>query len=135
MTDVDGILAAALIIIYYVVAVVVEDDAILQHLGDAGPLVLVGSLQHLYAALGVGGYAASEESSAGAEAELCRAEGILYRAIGARLRDKASWRRGRILALGESVDAVVEQDDVDVDVSAVGMDEVVASDGQSVAVA
>ena len=38
------------------------------------------------------------------------------------------------MALGESVDTVVEQYDIDINVSAVGMDEVVAADGQTIAV-
>ena len=45
-------------------------------------------------------------------------------------------RRGRrILALGQAVDLVVEQDDLQVDVAADGVDQVVAADRQAVAVA
>ena len=47
----------------------------------------------------------------------------------------AQRRGGRVLALGEAVDAVVEQDDVDVEVAADGVHQVVAADREAVAVA
>jgi len=42
---------------------------------------------------------------------------------------------GEVLALGQAVDAVVEQDDLHADVAAHGMNEVVTADGQRIAVA
>jgi hypothetical protein len=44
-------------------------------------------------------------------------------------------RGGGVLAFGEAVDPVVEEEDLEVDVAAQGVDEVVAADGQCVAVA
>jgi hypothetical protein len=53
----------------------------------------------------------------------------------ARLRLLAELGRGRVLALGEAVDPVVEHHHVDVDVAPEQVNEVVAADGQRVAVA
>ena len=58
-------------------------------------------------------------------------DGAHRRALG----DLAQRRGRRILPLGQAVDAVVEQHDVDVEVAAEGMDQVVATDAQAVAVA
>ena len=51
-----------------------------------------------------------------------------------RLGDLAQLRRGGVLALGEAVDPVVEQQDLEVHVAAQRVDQVVAADGQRVAV-
>ena len=71
----------------------------------------------------------------GAEAQLSRTEGILDGAIGARLADEATGAGRRVLALGQTIDTVVEQNHVQVDVTTVGVDEVVTTDSQSVTVA
>ena len=52
-----------------------------------------------------------------------------------RLRDLADFGRRRVLALRQSVDLVVEQQDLDVDVAAQRVDQVVAADRQRIAVA
>jgi hypothetical protein len=57
-------------------------------------------------------------------------DGTERRALG----DLARLRRGRVLPLGEAVDAVVEQQDGEVDVAPQRVDEVVATDRQRVAV-
>ena len=79
--------------------------------------------------------AACEEGAACAEDELGGDEGVLGGAVGGGLGDGAAVGGGGVLALGESVDLVVEQQDVEVDVAAYGVDEVVASDCEAVAVA
>ena len=134
MAHVDGVLGSSLLAIYAVVRAVVEDDAVLQDLAYAAALVGVGCLQHFDSARSVGGHGACKEVSTCTEAQLGGPEGILHCTIGAALRDKAA-RRGRaVLPFGQAVDTVVEQNHVQVDVATVGMDEVVASDSQSVAV-
>ncbi len=135
VADIDGILLAAFLVIDAVVGAVVEDDAVLQDLADAGSLVVVGGLQHLDGTGGIGGHSAGEEMAAGAEAELSGAEGIFDGAIGAGLGYEATRRGGAVLPFREAVDAVVQQNHVEVDVAAVGVDEVVAADGEAVAVA
>ena len=62
-------------------------------------------------------------------------EWIFYRTVGRRLADETT-RRGRgILTFGQTVDAVVQQNHVQVDITAYGVDEVVTADGQTVTVA
>ena len=90
MLDVDGVLLTAFLVIDGLVTAVVEDDAVLQHLRDAGTFMLIGSLQHLDSSCCIGSHAAGEEVSASTEAELSRTEGILYCAVRARLRDEAT---------------------------------------------
>ena len=63
--DVDGVLCAAGFVVDALVSAVVEDDAVLQHLGDAGALVGVGSLEHLDGVGAVGSHGAGEEVAAG----------------------------------------------------------------------
>ena len=70
-----------------------------------------------------------------AEGERQRPERVLERPSGLVLV-RVPMRRGRrVLALGQAVDLVVEQEDLDVHVAAEGVDQVVAADGQAVAVA
>ena len=78
---------------------------------------------------------AGKETAAGTEAKLCRVEWIFYRTIGRRLADETTWRGRRILTFGQTVDAVVQQNHVQVDVTAYGVDEVITADGQTVTVA
>ena len=90
VTYVDGVLLTTFVVVNHIVTVVVEDDTVLQHLGDAGTLVLVGSLQHLDSSLGIGSHTTGEEMATGTEAELGRTEGILDRTVRARLRDETT---------------------------------------------
>ena len=50
---------------------------------------------------------------------------IITGAFDAALADKTAWACGAILSLGKSVDTVVEQNHIEVDVASVGMYEVV----------
>ena len=90
VTDVDGVLLAALLIIYGLVGAIIEDDAVLQNLADGSTLVLVGSLQDVNGALGIGGNGAGEEMAAGSEAQLGRTERVLHSTVGARLGNEAA---------------------------------------------
>src|SRR6188508_281299 len=60
-------------------------------------------------------------------------ERVVDRAHRRALRFLAERRRWRVLALGESVDAVVEQDDVEVEIAANGVHQVIAADRETVA--
>ena len=71
----------------------------------------------------------------GAEGHDERVERRVDRAERRRLGDLAELARRRVLALGQPVDLVVEQQDREVDVAAQGVDQVVAADRQAVAVA
>ena len=61
--------------------------------------------------------------------------GLSIAPIGVLLVILAQRRRGRVLALGQAVDPVVEQDDLEIEVAADGVHQVVAADRQAVAVA
>ncbi len=78
---------------------------------------------------------AGDEAGLGAEGERDGVERVVERSLGAGLGDLALLGGGGVLALGEAVDPVVEQQDLQVDVAAQGVDEVVAADAQGVAVA
>ena len=135
MAHVDGVFLAPFVVVDRFVGTVVEDDAVLKYFANGGTVVLVGSLKNINGTLSIGGDGTGEEVSARSEAEFSWAERILNRAIRRRLADKSAWGCRGVLSLGESIDAVVEQDHVEVDVASVGVDEVVTSDGESVAVA
>ena len=114
---------------------VVEHRAVLQHLDEHRALVLVGLVQDRAHQLGVGIGRPRDERRAGAERERDRVQRVIDRA-GRRRRRAGPDRRGRrVLALGEAVDLVVEQQDLEVHVAAQRMDHVVAADRQPVAVA
>ena len=113
---------------------VVEDDAVLHHLDDRHALVLRGGDHALLRELHLHVNRTGEEGSLGADNQLTGVKGLLDGAVGRRLGDFAQLRSGGVLTLGQTVDFVVEEDDVEVHVAADGVDEVVAADGQRVAV-
>ena len=113
---------------------VVEDHAVLKHLDHRHALVHRGGHEALLREVDLHVDRAGEERALGADDQLARVEGLLDRAVGRGLGDLAQLRGGGVLSLGQSVDLVVEEDDVQVDVAADGVDEVVAADGQRVAV-
>ncbi len=114
---------------------VVEDVAVLVDLHQGGAGVVGGLAQHLGEVLAVGVDGPGDEGRLRADRQRHRVEGRVQGPHGGRLGDLADLGGGAVLALGEAVDAVVEQQDLEVDVAAQGVDEVVAADGQRVAVA
>ena len=95
----------------------------------------VGAAERLHHVLAVHVVGPGHEAGLGAQRQAERVEGVLERAERRRLGDLGHLRRRRVLALGETVDLVVEQQDGDVDVASQGVDQVVAADGEGVAVA
>ena len=130
-----GVLGTAGLVIDAVVSAMVEDNAVLHDFTNRSTLVVIGCLQYLYGARCISCYGTGKEMSAGAKAKFCWAEGVFHSTIGAALADKSARAGGRVLALGKTIDAVVQQNHVQVNVPAVGMYEVVATDGKAVAVA
>ena len=112
-----------------------ENHAVLQDLGHGDAVVLVRLPKDLAQFLRVDVNATGEESGLGADGEFARIERILVGALRRSLGLRATESAGRELTLGHTVDTVVEQDQVDVDVTTAGVDEVVATDGGAVAVA
>ena len=114
---------------------VVEDVAVLVDLDERGALVGVGPAEGLHHVLAVHVVGPGHEGGLGAEGQAERVERVVERAERRRLGDLAHLRGRRVLALGQAVDLVVEQQDGDVHVAAQGVDQVVAADRQRVAVA
>ena len=135
MLQVDGILGAVFLFGHGVMRTVIKDNAVLQNLANGGALVGHSCLQYFYGPRSIGSYRAGKETAAGTEAKLCRVEWIFYRTVGRRLADETTWGGRRILTFGQAVDAVVQQNHVQVDVTAYGVDEVITADGQTVTVA
>ena len=79
--------------------------------------------------------AAGHERRFAADGDRKRMKRIVDRAHRRALGHLAQRRRRRVLALGQAVDPVVEQHDVQVQVAADGVHQVVAADRQPVAVA
>src|SRR5438876_1223388 len=113
---------------------VVEDVAVLVDLDEGGPLVPGRALERLGEVLRVGVDRAGDEGALGGEGNAQRVNRLLRGAEGARLRLLAELAGRRVLPLRQAVDPVVEQQDLDVEVAAHGVDQVVAADAQAVAV-
>ena len=117
------------------VSLVVEDHAVLQHLHHAGAVVLGG------AGHDVGGELRQAVQRTGVEGALCahhqfaRVERVVDGAVRRGLGDLSELRGRAVLTLGQAVNLVVEDGDVEVLVTAHRMDEVVAADSHGVAVA
>ena len=88
-------------------------------------------LHHVLAVHVVG---AGHEAGLGPDGHADRVERLVDRAERRGLGDLADLARGRVLALGQPVDLVVEQQDGEVHVAAQRVDQVVATDRQHVAV-
>ena len=114
---------------------IVEDHAVDQTFDHRHPLVAGGGYQTVLRLLHVGVDRAGEEGRFGADGQFTRVERLLDRAVGRGLGDFAQLGRRRVLSFGQTVDLVVEEDAVEVDVAPDGVDEVIAADGQRVAVA
>ena len=112
-----------------------EDHAVLQDLGHGDAVVLVRLHEDLAQFFGVDVHATGKEGSLGTNGEFARIERIFVSTLRRSLGLRATEGAGRELTLGHAVDTVVEQDQVDVDVTTAGVDEVVATDGGAVAVA
>ncbi len=113
---------------------VVEDVAVLVDLDEGRPPVVVGAAEGLLHVLAVHVVGPGHEGGLGPEGQADRVERRLERPEGCRLGHLALLGGGRVLALGQPVDLVVEEEDGDVDVPAQRVDEVVAADGEGVAV-
>jgi hypothetical protein len=114
---------------------VVVDVAVLEDLDERRPAVMRGAAEHLGQAGLVDVERAGDEGRAGAERERQRVERIVDAPHRRRPRDLALATGRRVLPFGQSVDPVVEEQDLHVDVAAQRMDQVVAADRERVAVA
>jgi hypothetical protein len=114
---------------------VVEHVAVLEDLHERRTAVLAGPPERLHHVLAVHVVGAGHERGLGAERHAHRVERVVERTERGGLGDLADLARGRVLALGQPVDLVVEHQDGEVDVAPQRVDQVVAADRQHVAVA
>ena len=111
---------------------VVEDVAVLVDLDEGRAGVLGGGPQGVADVLLLDVDRAGDEGGVGAERQGERVERVVLGPERRRLGDLAGLRGGRVLALGQPVDLVVEEQQLDRDVAAQGVDQVVALDRKSV---
>ena len=114
--------------------VVVIDDAILVDFDEARAAVRVRGLEHVGQVL-VHVDAAGDEPRARTQRERAGRHRPVDRAERGRGRARADAAGRRILALGQAVDLIVEQQDLAVEVAAQHVHRVIAADRQRVAVA
>ena len=114
---------------------VVVDVAVLEDLDECRPAVPRRRAEDVREALLVGVDRARDERRLCADRHRERVEGMVERAERSRLRDLPELGRRRVLPLREPVDAVVEEEDLQVHVAAQRVDEVVPADRERVAVA
>ena len=126
---------ACVAVLEHVERAVVEDRAVLVDLDQRRAPVLRGRAQRLGEVLAVGVGRAGHERGLGAEGQRDRVERVVHRAHRGGLGDLADLGRRGVLALGQAVDPVVEQQDLEVDVAAQRVDQVVATDREGVTVA
>src|SRR5205085_1884277 len=133
--DVDHAVVAHVALLEGVKGAVVEDVAVLVDLEDRTAAVRGHALERRAEVLRVRVDRARDEARLGREGDGKRLERIVDDAERRRLRALPELARRRVLALRQPVDAVVEEDDLEVDVAPEGVDEVVAADREAVAVA
>ena len=97
--------------------------------------MVVGSTEHLLHVTAIHVVGTGDKGRLGTERHRDGVERLIDRAHRRGLGDLADLARRRVLAFGQAVDLVVEQQDRQVDVAAKRMDQVVATDRQHVAVA
>src|SRR5690606_21537655 len=114
---------------------VVEDVAVLVNLDEGGAPVGVRAAEHGLHVLRVAVEGAGDEGGVGAEGDGGGVEGVVERAVGRAPRHLPLLARRAVLPLGEAVDLVVEEDELAVEVAAEQVEQVVAADGERVAVA
>ena len=136
VTQRDGVLGTGgLVACKEGVGLIVEDDAVLQHLRDGHTRMFGGCDEALLREHHLDIHRAGKEGTLGTDDQLTRVKGLLDRAVGRGLGDFTQLRGGGVLALREAVDLVVEEDEIQIDIATNGVDEVVTTDGQRVAVA
>ena len=136
LTEGDGVFRPHLLVAgERLVSTVIEYHAVHQHLDDRQAVVLRSGHHALRGQVHLGVYRTGEESAVGTYHQFAGIERTLHRTVGRRLGNLAELRRRRVLSFGETVNLVIEQHHVQVDVTADGVDEMVAADGERVAVA
>src|SRR5579875_449203 len=119
---------------YLLEGAVVEHVAVLVDLDQSRSAVVMGPPERLHHVLAVHVMGPGHEAGIGPERQAHGVEGGVEGPEGGGLGDLAHLGGGRVLALGEAVDLVVEQQDREVHVPPQGVDEVVAPYRQGIPV-
>jgi hypothetical protein len=114
--------------------VVVVDGAVLQDLDEGGAGVLVSAPEHLLKMPGIVVDRPRREGRPRPEGEADRVEGVIDRTHRRRGGHHVESRRRRVLALREAIHAIVEEEDLEVEVAPDRVKQVVAADRQPVAI-
>ena len=113
---------------------VIKDVAVLQDFDEGRAFVSGGGAKGVFQVGLENVHGASDESGFSADCERDRVEWAIGRTVGRRLGDFLKFGCGRVLALGQAVNAIVEEQHFDADVAAQHVNRVVAADGESVTV-
>ena len=113
----------------------VEDDTVLVDFHKSRAFVGRSFAQHFGQMLRVGVDGAGHKGSFGGQGQGDGVDRRLNRAHRGGFRDRTHFGCGGGLPLRQTVDAVVEEDNFHIHIAAQGVDQVVAADGESVAVA
>ena len=130
----DRVVCTCLTVSNPVVSAIIEDDAVNEALNNRCAFVLLRLHHTIDGGRHIHVQRASKECATCAEDEFARDKRTLYRAERRGLADKALRRSRRVLTFGQTIDAVIEDADVEVHVTTYLMNKVVTADSHAVAV-
>ena len=113
---------------------IVEHDAVLEDLDERCAGVGVGLLEHIHQVRLVDIHRTRHEPRSDPQGHGGRTDRIGHRAAWRGGRQRAPLGCRRDLALGQTVDLVVEQDDIEIDVAPQGMHQVISANTEPVAI-
>ena len=114
---------------------VIENVAVLQDFDEGGAFVGGGVFERVFEVGLEDVHGARDESGFGADGQRDRIEGAIERTVGSGLGFFAHFGSWGILAFGQPVDAIVEEENFQADVAAEHVNGVIAADGEGVTVA
>ena len=135
MLHIYCIFCSSLLSVYRLIATIIKNHAILQHLYNRSTLMMIRRLQHLNSMITIIGNSTCKEMASCAKCQLGWAERIFHSTVRTRFRHKATRTGWRILTFSKSVDTIVEQNHIDIYISAVSMNKMVTTNGKSITIA
>src|SRR5262249_37618344 len=105
---------------------VIEYVAILEDFDKGSSLVLRRAMDRFHEVFCINVERSRHKRAFRRERDMQRIDGVIDRAHGCRFCFLAEFRSGRVLPFGESVDSVVEQDDLEIEVAADAMQKVIS---------
>src|SRR5689334_15693891 len=116
-------------------SLVVKDPAVLQYLDERAAAVACRRLNRFFEMIRIRINGPCDKSSLSGQSRLNGMDWLFDRAERAGFGTFAKLGRGRVLALGQPINPIIKEEDLNVEVAAQAMDEVVGPDGQPVAIA